>query len=227
MVSVQPIAADQTHDWLLRVHYSGRIPSISYAFGLFSDSVLRGVVTYGTPSSAPLREGIAGKENAGIVLELNRLVFDSPVHNGPSMLVGRSLRMLPKPSIVVSYADTSVGHVGYVYQACNFLYTGLSAKRTDWVVDGMDLHGQTIADMSRDVAGGERGCRAAFMREKFGDAFSLRDRPRKHRYVYVCGSKAHRDRIASQLLYRSEDYPKGESMRYAITASPVSQQSML
>ena len=32
-----------------------------------------------------------------------------------------------KPKIVVSYADTSKGHVGYVYQATNFIYTGMSA----------------------------------------------------------------------------------------------------
>ena len=51
-------------------------------------------------------------------------------------LVGRSLRLLPKPSVVVSYADTAQGHVGYVYQAANFIYTGLSAKRTDWKKTG-------------------------------------------------------------------------------------------
>ena len=124
------------------------------------------------------------------------------------MLVGRSLQMLPKPSIVVSYADTEQEHVGYVYQACNFLYTGLSAKRTDWKIKGMEhLHGQTIADISR----GCDGSRSDFMREKFGDDFYLQDRARKHRYIFVTGKNK---TLKNQIRYAVEPYPKGESKRY-------------
>jgi hypothetical protein len=39
--------------------------------------------------------------------------------------------MLPKPTIVVSYADTAMGHIGYIYQASNFLFTGTTKERTD------------------------------------------------------------------------------------------------
>ena len=39
-----------------------------------------------------------------------------------------------------------MNHIGTVYQATNWIYTGLSAKRTDWVIEGIDKHGQTIAD---------------------------------------------------------------------------------
>ena len=140
-MKVLPIQSFEVEPWLLHKHYAKRIPSISYAFGLYEDFVLVGVCTYGTPSSATLRDGIAGPENAKYVLELNRLCLDTDKKNAASSLVGRSLQMLPKPSIVVSYADTQQEHVGYVYQACNFMYTGLSAKRTDWKIKGMEhLH---------------------------------------------------------------------------------------
>jgi hypothetical protein len=207
-LQVIPIQSYEVEPWLLQKHYAKRIPSISYAFGLFEDGRLVGVCTYGTPSAAPLRDGIAGPENAKYVLELNRLCLNTKTKNAASVLVGRSLQMLPKPSIVVSYADTEQEHVGYVYQACNFIYTGLSAKRTDWKIKGMEhLHGQTIADISR----GCKGSRADFMREKFGDDFYLQDRPRKHRYIYVTGkNKA----LKSQIRYLTEPYPKGESKRY-------------
>lgn len=144
-----PIEAKEAYPWLLLRHYAKRIPPITFAFGLFDDSgKMVGVVTYGTPSSAPLREGVCGPEWAPCVLELNRLCCDGQ-KNSASRLVSASLRMLPQPSIVVSYADTSAGHVGYVYQAANFIYTGLSAKRTDWTLDGHEgKHGQTVADMS-------------------------------------------------------------------------------
>lgn len=218
-MQVISVKAEETYPALLTTHYAGRIPSISYAFGLFDGNIPCGYVTYGTPSSAPLRAGVAGKENAHLVIELNRLVMISQVKNGASFLVGRSLAMLPKPKIVVSYADCGQGHVGYIYQACNFLYTGLSAKRTDWRVKGMDeLHGQSIADISRSAAGAGRGSRARFMKEKYGDDFFLEQRSRKHRYIYICGSRSQRAKLKSQLLYQASPYPKGESLRY--NASP-------
>lgn len=207
-MKVMPIQTYEVVPWLLKKHYAKRMPSVSYAFGLYDNGTLVGVVTYGTPSSSPLRDGIAGPENAEYVLELNRLCIDSKNKNAASMLVGRSLQMLPKPSIIVSYADTAQEHVGYVYQACNFIYTGLSAKRTDWKIKGMEqLHGQTIADMSR----GCEGSRVDFMREKFGEDFYLEDRARKHRYIYVTGkNKA----IKAAIRYKQEPYPKGQSKRY-------------
>jgi len=118
--------------------------------------------------------------------------------------------MIPSTAVVVSYADTEQGHVGYVYQATNFIYTGLSAKRTDWKIKGMEhLHGATVADMSRGMEN-----RAQYMRDKFGDDFYLEDRSRKHRYIYFVGNKKEKREMMGSLMYATEPYPKGESRRY-------------
>lgn len=210
---VDRINAKDAYWFLMHRHYAKRVPSITHAFGLFDSEGFMGrkclgVVTYGTPASATLRDGIAGAEFAPVVLELNRLALLDNKPNYASQLVAGSLRMLPEPTLVVSYADTAQGHVGYVYQACNFIYTGLSAKRTDWKVDGLEhLHGQTIADMSRG-----RSDRAEFMRTKFGDAFRLEPRSRKHRYVYFVGSKRDKKAMRAALLYPQEPYPKAEHL---------------
>lgn len=209
MISVQPIKASDAEPWLLEKHYARRSCPISFAFGAFRGAELIGVCTYGSPMSAPLRSGVCGSKWAGAVIELNRLCCES-TKNIASTLVGRSLRMLPCPSIVVSYADTAVGHVGYVYQATNFIYTGLSAKRTDWKLRGKEhLHGGTVADMS---FGQEN--RAEWMRAKFGDDFYLQERSRKHRYVFFCGNKTQRESMRADLKYSVQPYPKGDSARY-------------
>ena len=214
---MRPIKNQDAWSWCLDVHYAKRIPSISYAFGLF-DPDLIGVVTYGTPSSSSLRAGICGDDYADKVLELNRLVFIDYIPNAASMLVGQSIRQLPE-SIIVSYADTEQGHVGYVYQACNFIYTGLSAKRTDWKVKGLEhLHGQTIADQSRGADN-----RVQWMRDKYGDDFYLKDRPRKHRYIYLKGSKKFKREAKANLNYDIEPYPKGDTSRYKIENKPTIQ----
>lgn len=200
---VKPICRSQCAPFILDIHYAKRWPSISYAYGLFDSGELIGVVTYGTPPSAPLKRGIAGDEYKDKVLELNRLCLKYNRKNEASRLVGASLKMLPD-AIVVSFADTEQDHKGYVYQACNFLYCGLSAKRTDWKVKGKEhLRGQTIADEFR----GHKN-RAAAMRKKYGDDFYLAPRPRKHRYVYFTGNNRFKRAAKSSLKYSVEPYPK-------------------
>lgn len=206
-LEVKPIPSKDAYPFLLEIHYAKRIPSISYAFGLFSGEELIGVVTYGTPPSPTLRAGLAGTENKDYVLELNRLCLKYNRKNEASFLVGRSLKMLPAPSIVISFADTSQGHLGVVYQACNFTYHGLSAKRTDWKIKGREhLHGQTIADEFRGVKN-----RAKAIREKYGDDFYLAPRPRKHRYIYVVGNKRDKKRLFKEIRYEQKPYPKRHS----------------
>lgn len=117
-------------DWLLYKHYAKRIPSISYSFGLYNiENVLQGIVTYGMPPSPTLSESICGKNYKNIVLELNRLITNEGLEkNVLSFFVSKSLIMLPKPNIIVSFSDANMYHNGYIYQACNFVYTGLSSN---------------------------------------------------------------------------------------------------
>lgn len=217
-IRVIKIPANEAMSRILGQHYAKRKCPITHAFGAYRGGGLVGVVTYGTPFSAPLRSGICGPDYALDVLELNRLCCEN-TKNMASILVGQSLRLLPKTSIVVSYADTSQGHVGYVYQATNFLYTGLSAKRTDWKIKGQEhLYGGTVADQSY----GQEN-RADWMRAKYGDDFFLEERPRKHRYVFFCGNKNRKRICLAALKYPIEPYPKGDSRKYNIPNAALSQ----
>lgn len=191
---VRPIQSWETEPWILRKHYARRMPPISYAYGLYNNADLIGIVTYGFPASRALCRGICGEEYVDQVLELNRLVLADNFRNQASFLVGRSLRMLPRPRIIVSYADTGKGHVGYVYQATNWIYTGLSAKRYDPKMDENEKrHSRRIGW----IKGAE-----------------LVERSRKHRYIYFIGSKKEIKIMRSKLNYNVEPYPKGESKRY-------------
>lgn len=221
LYSVRSIDRAETIEWLLKKHYAKRIPPIEYAFGLFSkDNLLKGVATYSTPVSSVLR-GLFNNEFK--LMELNRLVINEGLEkNCLSFLVSSSLKMLPAPLVIISYADTSYGHHGYIYQATNFIYTGLSAKRTDWKIKGLEhLHGATIADMSR---GKEN--RAEWMREKYGDDFYLEDRPRKHRYFMFLGNKREIKRMQELLPYKIEPYPKGDNTRYDSSYKPTIQSTL-
>jgi hypothetical protein len=184
---------------VVKNHYLHRKAPCSAAFALIAPTKkIMGVVIYGTPSSAPLRSGIAGPDEALNVIELTRLwIDDSAPFNGESFLIGNSIKQCGK-EIVVSFADQAQNHVGIVYQATNWLYTGLSAKRTDWVVEGEDKHGHTWADKYT----------AQEMREIFGERFTLKPRSRKHRYIFINAKGKRKKEILAKLRYEVQPYPK-------------------
>tara|TARA_Y100000004_G_scaffold146298_1_gene167144 strand:+ start:3397 stop:3912 length:516 start_codon:yes stop_codon:yes gene_type:complete len=166
-------------------------------FGMYDNDELIGVITYGTPPSKTLLKGIAGEEYMDKVIELNRLVLKHNRKNEASYLIGKSFKLLPRPKVIVSYADTSQKHVGKVYQATNFIYTGLSAKRSDWRMVGSDMHSYTICQKWDSKH-----------RNANPDKFYKIDRPRKHRYLYFLGDKKEKKKFLNALKYPVEDYPK-------------------
>ena len=205
--SIKPISYKLAMETVVKNHYLHRKCPCSHAFGLyeigtntslFDNERLVGVIVYGTPSSATLRKGICGVEESFNVLELTRLwIEDGTPKNTESYFIGNTLKLVDK-EIIVSYAEIQQGHLGIVYQATNWLYTGLSAKRTNWTIDGVDKHCQTIADKYT----------AKEIREKYGDKFKLVDRPRKHRYVYLNADKRRKRELLKKLKYKIEPYPK-------------------
>jgi len=193
---VRRITYEETKPFLLEIHYARRMPCITDAFGLFVNGELIGCVTYGVPASRPLCIGLAGIQNERHVKELNRLVL-KPTWGGKnyaSYLVAHSLKMLENGTFVVSYADTAWSHVGYIYQATNFLYTGMSAKRNDTYQPG-GLHPRAY--------------------DKTNHSSLKQTRSAKHRYVYLVGDKRTRKRMREELKYPVYNkYPKGDEKHY-------------
>jgi hypothetical protein len=212
---VLPISYSDTKPFILHIHYAKRMPSITYSFGLFYQNELVGVVCYGSPASQSLCRGIAGDAYKNIVLELNRLVLKNNIKNEASFLVGNSFKFLPQPRIIVSYADTSQNHNGYIYQATNFIYTGLSDKRTEWRQKNSNKHSKTI-------------CEQYSLKERKDnlDKFYVVQRPRKHRYLYIIANKKDKKNLLKKLNYPILDYPKFQNKNYK-TDTNITTQGLL
>lgn len=183
--TIKKIDYQDTKPFILDIHYAKRMPSISYAYGLFNLNSLVGIISYGSPASPALCKGIAGEKNKSLVIELNRLVLKYNKKNEASTLIGASLKLLPKPKIIVSYADTAQNHLGVVYQATNFMFTGTSKPRTD-------------------MAGKD----GKHSRHHLGDRTKRVFRSAKHRYVYVLANKNEKKLLLQQINYKEQDYPK-------------------
>lgn len=184
-------------NFLLPRHYSGRVPTVSKAFGWFdckeyTSEHLKAVCTFGKPASPPLCIGICGKEYADNVYELNRLCRVDDWKEPLSQFVSACLRRLRVENwIVVSFSDTDMNHHGYIYQACNFLYTGCTKERTD----KFTKEGQHARHYKNSEQCEYRKVRSA-----------------KHRYVYFCTfNKRLKSEWLKALNYPIQPYPKGDN----------------
>ena len=179
-------------DFILPKHYAGRNPVISKAFGWQVDGKLVAVCTFGKPATPFICSGICGKEYSSNVYELNRLVRVEDYNGQLSKFVGACLRELSELDwIIVSYSDTGMNHHGYIYQACNFIYTGCTKQRTDKWNGKHARHGTDNEDGIRCV------------------------RTAKHRYIYFCTKNKRLKKLWNQLLkYPVLPYPKGDNQNY-------------
>lgn len=192
--------AQETH---IREHYLHRRASCSYSYGLFergTDNIV-GVILYGVPASRTVQKGICGNEYANLVGELTRLwTQDGTPKNVESFLIGNTIKMQGF-KILVSYAECRQGHVGYVYQATNWLYVGLTDKHVVWYLDGQESTKHN-RHMYSELGGTNKA------KEVLGDRMVRAYRPRKYRYVYFNCNKRDRRVFLRELRYPILPYPK-------------------
>ena len=194
--------------WILYRHYARRMCSISLAYGLLDESnTLKGICTFGHPPTSQLKSKYVFEDFDVEVLELNRLAIEEGMDkNTLSYFVSSILRIMESPKCLISYADGNQGHVGYIYQATNWIYTGISSGQ-DFYEDsrnGTIYHPKTIVD--------KFGTRCL---DKIPEYFiKHKEVSGKHRYFYFVGSKKQTKEMRKQFKYQIFPYPKGESRRY-------------
>ena len=203
--TIKQIDSKSATKMVVENHYLHRRASTMFAYGLFDGEEMIGCVIYGKPASNALCVGVCGPEESSKVLELTRLwIKDGTPKNTESFLIGRSLKLLPKDKdIIVSYAEIGAGHIGVVYQATNWIYTGMSDRHVEWRLDGKSAsHSRHLFDEH----GGVNGAKAYF-----GERLERHERPRKHRYIYFnTNNKWRRRDLNTKLRYKPQPYPKRE-----------------
>jgi hypothetical protein len=107
--------------------------------------------------------------------------------------------------VIVSYADSGMGHHGYIYQATNWIYTGMSDAHSEYRLDG---EGNSHSRHKFDQYGGINNAKDSGVRMDKGE------RSRKYRYFYFLGSKTEVKNMKQNLKYSICDYPKGDNTRY-------------
>lgn len=203
-MQVEPITKAQADLFVRQKHYSRRSSIFWAAFGLIIDGKIEGVVVYGQPSPPIQKHAFTDRDFR--LYELARLVVQTKERNAASTLVGRSLQMLPAPCAVVSYADSSWGHSGIIYQATNWVYTGATKSHDHLYLLGDErIHPMTLRDWGVTDP------------KKWAEDFGVPTLPPqpKHRYFQFVGTRRERHIMRSKLKYPEiKPYPKSEKTMY-------------
>ena len=200
-LQVRPIPIRSAKAILVCEHYLHSMPGgTQLAFGVFLESRLLGALTLGAgPANAHrLVDGASPRD----CLTLSRLwLSESLPKNSESRVLGVVVRSLTKHTnlkFLISYADPAQGHVGTIYQAAGWLYTGLSQAMPLYDLgDGKARHSRSLAHAF--------GTHSVRYFQANGIPIEVVPQAAKHRYLCFLDS-TWRHRLRPEVL----PYPKRE-----------------
>lgn len=147
---VQLVDRPTIKDFIEKYHYSHNINGVisDYCFALYHNKALIGAMIYGRLAMRNQYKKYCSSEKE--IMELRRLVcVDDTPRNTESFFIGYTLRWLKKNTnlkYVISYADSTYGHIGTIYKASNFKLVGKTApiKVIKRLSDSKLFHDKTI-----------------------------------------------------------------------------------
>ena len=196
---VQPVPIRVAKTMIVHNHYLHSLPGgTQLAFGIFVEPMLLGAMTFGVgPFNAHRLVSGASADDCAVLTRF--WLSDELRPNSESRVLGivtRALRRHTNIKFLVSYADPSKRHIGIIYQATNWIYTGLSnAVPLYELGDGVDRHSRSVSHAF--------GTHSLKHFEHHGLQVKLVPQTRKHRHVYFLDT-SWRSRLQTEAL----PYPK-------------------
>jgi hypothetical protein len=174
-------------------HYSGCLPVGKLVkVGAWENGKFIGVVLFGRGANKSLGEPYGCDQTESC--ELVRIALTS--HITPvSKIMSFALKWLKKTNekikLVVSFADTEVGHHGGIYQATNWIYDGLTNAADEYLYKGKRWHGRAFRK--------SHGSHLNYMNK----GLQIVKGAQKHRYLMPLDAD-----IKQRILPLSKPYPK-------------------
>lgn len=195
-----PVNSRDVNEFSRRYHYTSTGGNASWRWGLWHGVTLLGIVAYNLPTRETC-QSVFGPEHYDKVWHMGRLALaDEAPRNSESKLISASLQAIKRehPNVwgVLTYAATDVGHLGYVYQATNAIYTGTGGHAV--------VYTDTEGRRRSDYYASSYVSRA----EALSRGWTVGEGGPKHRYLYVLGSKTQRRQRMEMLRLPTLPYPK-------------------
>lgn len=199
--TVRQVAGGVGRAFIREHHYSRSCHNGPMCWGLFDGEDMIGVLAFATPNSENVRRSVFGAGHENEVTELHRLVLlDGTPTNTESWFIARAMQGLreyrPQIRAVLSFADSTEGHVGTIYQATNAVYTGMTGRATFYRdTEGRLRHPRQNGHSVTRTEAEERG-------------WTPETREAKHRYVFFIGTPAVRRAARQESRLGSQPFPR-------------------
>ena len=194
-------------------HYTRSMPvGKLIKIGVWENDKFIGVVLFGRGANNNMLKPFKLEMTEGC--ELVRIALKE--HKTPvSRIIAIAIKFLQKKSpslkLIVSYADADQDHHGGIYQATNWIYTGLrnAGSSGSWIVNGKQVHSKTIHS---------KGVRQTLdeIRKHLDPKATKYYTKGKHRYLMPLTKEMY-----EQIKHLSEPYPK--RVKKAMASSQLAQ----
>ena len=223
---LKPIEKSTAKNFVKKHHYSHSSNLCVVSYGLFYrtekeseffneiESKLIGVIVYSQPAGRGATESISTFVKIDECLELIRLVIlDGYGKNIESWFISQSFKLLrkdfPNIKVIISYSDTEQNHKGIIYQATNFLFTGLNSDTNLMPNFSVSLTENPYKWIhSRTVFSTYGSHNIEHLKKKIGHTFWRKKEAGKLRYIYILSDKKVKKEILKTFKMKILPYPK-------------------
>lgn len=191
-------------------HYSHSVPANPIGYNVYNDNdEWCGVILYAVGATPNI--GKPYNLPTGGVLELVRVALNGKQEH-TSQAVAMSLKFLkidvPQCRLVVSYADCDQQHLGTIYQATNWIYTGLRDKGDySFIINGKNTHRRSVHSKMVVIDGKKVHCPGNInaVRKFLDPNAEIFVTEGKRKYLMPMDKK-----MRKQILPLAKPYPKNE-----------------
>lgn len=191
-------------------HYTHTMPdSTKEVYMGFYGDVLAGICVFGMGTGPHQYLRIIPTLKNGEYRELTRVWSpDGMPTNTESKLIGLSLRMLSDDvKFVLSYADSSKGHLGIIYQATNWCYIGMTESGNKMINHlGESVHPRLVSMYKKRHPEKYGNMKMTEIMDSLG--WKYLEGSKKHRYCYIRGHKKDKIELYNSILSLIKEYPK-------------------
>lgn len=201
-LTFKEVSSNEVEVLMLKYHYLHRKVPVKFAFGLYLNDTLKGMITYSTVNKTTSNRIFTNQANLNNTLELSRLYIKDEVSqnikNITSKFIAYSLKQLKAKGnyFIISFADSGMNHSGSIYQATNFKYLGKSKNTGMYAWGGLNKYR-------------ERWQKGAYYRYLILPSD-------KYLYVTLVGNKKFKKHLNDYLKLSIQVYPKLDKQHYQI-----------
>jgi hypothetical protein len=137
-------------------HYSNNLSASKNNFyGIWENDLFVGCVVFGRGANNNIGKPY-GLDQISIC-ELTRVALSNSHNTSTSKIVSLALKQFKKyytsMRLIVSYADANQGHIGIIYQAMNWVYTGRAQSTPLVLLNGRWVHARQAGSVNGSVVG--------------------------------------------------------------------------